>query len=226
MYPIDYKWIKKHPNKVDWNDVCMFGSLKLKWIENFEHFVNWNTVCTFQHLNENFIRKWYYRVNWDLIVIHQKLNDSFIDECHAIWNTDNWKNISRYQRLSSSFIDKYSTHLNWSELSLNPYLPSEIVVKYKNKIDWKMLILNVKVWKRFIKSDYNLLKCADEITIQCCTSSSNTSQLKKCFSRLIEINRKLIKIQNAWRICVSNPSFLICKKRLIREFNELNDLIH
>ncbi len=28
------------------------------------------------------------------------------------------------------------------------------------------------------------------------------------------------RIQRKWKICISNPSYKICKKRLMREFNE------
>ena len=31
----------------------------------------------------------------------------------------------------------------------------------------------------------------------------------------------IIKLQRQWRICISNPSFVMCKNRLIHEFNDL-----
>lgn len=36
-------------------------------------------------------------------------------------------------------------------------------------------------------------------------------------------NRRCIhRIQAAWRLCISNPEYKICRKRLLEEFNSLN----
>ena len=32
---------------------------------------------------------------------------------------------------------------------------------------------------------------------------------------------KIQKVQRAWRECISNPKYMICRRRLLREFEEL-----
>lgn len=44
-------------------------------------------------------------------------------------------------------------------------------------------------------------------------------------TKIIDSNKYASIIKRQWHICNNNPQYLVCKKRLLREFNELSELI-
>jgi hypothetical protein len=42
------------------------------------------------------------------------------------------------------------------------------------------------------------------------------------YDTLVKINIAALKIQNQWRKCISNPDYVLCRKRLLTEYKTMN----
>lgn len=51
-------------------------------------------------------------------------------------------------------------------------------------------------------------------------TQSATKAMVLCY-RLLEVEPVVTRIQRAWRRCVSDPAYKVCRDRLMREYNEL-----
>lgn len=215
---MDINWLLHHPDKVDWDDVCVHCILDEHLIELCKNYVNWDYVSQYQNLSESFIRNNFIYLNWSLILKFQNLSISFLDLCDNAWNSSDWFSIAKYQHLNESFIikhfDKFSHHecwnmickrqnlsetflinhhhlLIWTSISHRQFLSPEFVIRFKDHIDWCAFVSNKKSWDRFVSHPSHIINCFKEFFFLKNNYSSNF------FTRNSQLFNRT-KIDNVW----------------------------
>jgi len=114
-----------------------------------------------------------------------------------------WSNISKNPSITldiiqSNLVGPSETHMlwlwNWYEISMNPNITWDII-KENPSMPWKLKLI-----------------------------SKNPMIYELSTKKKIEIAREYFaqkRITRYWRECISNPAYLVCKRRLIREFAQL-----
>lgn len=239
---IDLKWIDKHPDKVDWTDICVHVKLNNKFIRKYKDWIDWKEVCMHQCLNSKTLYECQQYVYWDIVSIFQKIKQSFISE-HAHFfsdelfelylprfqNLDDYFILNNIDRLDMSIVLKYQclssttitylidhlTILNVAILSQYQYISPDLACSLKHKLNWNSLLIN----KHSCMDDMHychIIECLYYINQIHYIPNYSTLCIK-----LHEVNNAANKIQFYWKHSISNPSFKICRQRLHREFNEL-----
>lgn len=205
---VDIKWITKNPNKVDWIDVCLYGKLNNAFIDTHYEYVNWEIVSQTQCLKEWLIIKYKDRVNWS--------------------------KISKFQSLSEEFIEKYSKNVRWSYISEYQTLTPDFIDRNLSSIDFFALVQNDNTWNSVFSDPMNIIKYANRITILNCAYEKRyrtknklkylrgNIKVKSLWTILLNMSNVHAKrIQIAWRRCITDPNYKLCKKRLRMEFESL-----
>ena len=234
------KFIAKHANYVQWDRVSQFQKLSESFIQKHYHLVNWNLIVIYQHLSVEFLDELNFiwnSSNWNNISSCQILTEEFITKyCNKL----NWNNISQYQSLSESFLIQNENNIDWNFISEFQNLSPPFVLKYvlNDKIKLHILINNRQSWNNLFNDVINIVKLANHITVLNCFYDSplkkadgykkqqNIIVIKQLFNKLVSVNSSVIRIQQQWLQCYYNPQFLTCRKRLTREFEELNYFIN
>lgn len=134
---------------------------------------------------------------------------------------------------------------NWSGLNLTPaiFLDNKDVIdnlfykwdETRDSIRTGCLLLEYKNYKKhlinFIVNNIYIIS-QEKTTIKNQITYLNTIKypaqriytrvLKRLFKKHYK-DKKASVIQKAWKICISDPNYLICKNRLLNEFNLLNE---
>lgn len=234
------RFIEKHIDYVNWNSVSQFQKLSESFIEKHYHLVNWNLIVIYQTLSVEFLDKVNFiwnTSNWNNISRCQNLTEDFITKYS---DKVDWNYISQCQLLSDSFIIANQNNVNWNLITEFQNLSPSLMLKFiqNDKIKLHILINNQYSWNKLFEDVTNIVTLADHITVlNCCYDSlylknisryekqQNEIRIKKLYNKLLCINSSIICIQQQWLQCYYNPQFLICRKRLTREFQAMNNLL-
>jgi hypothetical protein len=141
-----------------------------------------------------------FRKRFDLV--HDEITDGDIAR---------FKSLKIYQWLLNDVIVKYHFLLSQDEISaLSSSLEDTIMVSISAVSNFSYIISNKEMYNIFISG----------------VISSLVSRFDTYSIQLQSIKRKFfasVMIQRQWRECNSNPSYMICQKRLLREITELVD---
>jgi hypothetical protein len=219
----DFEIIKNNP-RLPWDLDSVSYNKKVTWsiiINNLEYPWNWNVLSNNKNISWTLLQTYPIlnnKLNWFIIYSNPYQVDIAIIENNPgkPWN---WNNLSYHPNLKVDFIDKYKNeNWNWDAIALNNsncitadfilnnfdkfninklhrnyYLTLEIIDKYKDKPwDWDNLSYNFKIYN--IESEFN----------------------KKAREHMAAY-----KILYTWLRSYYNPNYLICKKRLYKEYLEL-----
>lgn len=82
-----------------------------------------------------------------------------------------------------------------------------------------------KHWMRYWFKDHIVhvvsgFKISTDANFRCHYMDDYQSLVKLCRALLLMLKSKCKIIQRAWRNCISNPEFKICRKRLLMEYND------
>lgn len=93
------KFIDKHLNEIDWDDMSTNFTLSEKYVRKYFDYFRVNSLCKFYKFSEEFIREYRDCLDWANISQYQILNQNFIKEMkHYVlipFLKDNW-NINQY----------------------------------------------------------------------------------------------------------------------------------
>lgn len=215
---------------LDWNTVSMVVKLSIDILTDLFHFFRWEFVACnkfltedivshfdymwsdadwifqiseFVQLSEIFMRKYAMFLDWKRLCSHQLMSESFIVEFEHLIN---WKIVSNKQKLSTHFISIYYASIDFLALICNT--SSHLNIDYTNPY-----IIHIKLEiDKYFKSDGRCFP-----SYYCIYNSFMSLIIRKIDQHITKISI----IQKYWRICISNPSYDICKKRLYREFTDL-----
>ena len=116
----------------------------------------------------------------------------------------NWETLSKNESITSKLVLITSDKpWNWSYLSKNSRITHELILKTRDKPwDWNALSENSIITDEFVITNLQL--------------SWPEKRIIETFTRW----RSARKISFAWKRAVSNPEYEVCKKRLLREYEE------
>jgi len=149
--------------------------------------------------------KTYHKIPWSVII---KIKD-------ANWN---WYLFSERNDLNIKVIELYpEKDWNWEKISRNKNITWDFVVKNKDfPWNYRSLSENLNITHDILYND--LFYKRDLINFQ---RNPNFLLSDKDLIQIIKKNHAICVIQRAWRICNSNPEYLICKKRLLKDYYSL-----
>ena len=107
---------------------------------------------------------------------------------------------------------------------MNQTLNSKFIYENASRLHWNLLPNNIKTWRLLSKDPLTIIKCSLYIK----NMKDDKRQNSKRIAKMKELSIKLVYgvkiIQRQWKRCIANPEYYLCKRRLYREFEELNDL--
>lgn len=245
---IDYKWIKRYPNRVDWTDISINAKLKNKFIRQYKDYVNWLEIGIHQRLNYETLSECGHYLDWNVIVMFQIIPEDLLIQYRDRMTEECWRiYVPRFQKLSTDFIQTYLESfevyylIKYQKLSKKQLIwccqlnMGQCVSKYHrlkptmiceliSELDWKLLIRNPHI-------DANKFKDHEIITIKPYLNRMFKYEVMRrgrcselvwtLVHRLWRLERFAKTIQNYWRRAISDPNYIVCKRRLRREFNDL-----
>ena len=156
----------------------------------------------------------------------------------------NWKSLSENQSITFQYVLDYPDKpWDWFELSCNKNITFQNVLDYPDKPwDWSGLSYNKNI--TFQNILYHLEKPWDWLALSSNTNITfqnvldhpdkpwnslyickNNHIFKVDEAEIIEFAKRILKInkiKRQWFDTITNPEYLLCKKRLLKEFDLLN----
>jgi hypothetical protein len=156
------------------------------------------------------------KIDWCGLSINPNITwDSVQSNPYKPWN---WYGLSINPNITWDIVnDNPDKAWNWYGLSKNPNITWDIVIDNPDKAwDWGELSMNPNITWDVLKD--NLDKPWKWLNVW---SNPNILMTDK---ELCEIVKRVVKakvIQRYWRTCITNPSYLVCKKRLLYEHGNM-----
>jgi hypothetical protein len=241
--PWDWYALSRHPN-MTWDIVQTNNELPWSKIA-----LSANPNITLDIIKDNFHVDWYYEhfimnvnLTYDIVKnnpglpfnAYRILNTHYLQSCpwyinvtDLTWDTSNYKMCK-------------SLYLRFC-IFLNPNTTWDIVINNPNKPwDYSELSMNQNITWDIVKAsqdkswNYSLLSLNQNITWDIVIDNPNTKwnwvnlSSNPSIFKLTDQDVKFIStvryIQDMWRNALYNPKYTICRKRIMREFNELGDI--
>ena len=150
--------------------------------------------------------------------IRSEINKHIIERLNqkdVIWD---WSGLSRNPVITWEIVISFPDKpWNWCELSRNSNITSDIVIALPDKPwDWYGISKNVNIVWDIVQTNpdkpWNWLRL-----------STNRHMLlsSKDLCNIIKRHRAAKVVQKKWRHVVTNPSYTVCKRRLLREFYDM-----
>lgn len=241
---IDYNWINRYPNKVDWTDVSIYGKLKNKFIRKYKDYVNWLEIGIHQKLSYETLLECGQYLDWNVMIMFQNIPEELLIHYQDMMTEECWTYyVPRFQKLSTNFIQKYFTRFNviflikyqklseqqlryclrlnlGSVISKYQKLKPRMICNLKDELDWTLLSVNPNINpNKFEDHDIITIKPYIDETFKMIDRSSEIILMLKI--RLFRIENVAKKIQKHWKHSITAPDYELCKQRLKREFTEL-----
>jgi hypothetical protein len=198
---ITWKIIEDNPDKPwDWNGFSKNPNITLKIIKDNPD------KPLYLHYTRNANRELHWNLS-TISIIWNFIKKSEFWNWHRIWNflksyhykPLNWHNLSKHPQITFDIILNNSHKpWNWNGISQNPNITLQNIKDNSDKPwDWFYLSMNPNLFK-FVQND----KSTDLIT--------------KWYAANV--------IKRRWFRCITDPAYVICRKRLICEFDKINKI--
>jgi len=134
-----------------------------------------------------------------------------------------WFHLSQNPNIKWDFVKNHpDIHWNWFNLSENPIITWDIVKKNLDKPwSWYYLSCNPNITWDIVKNNpdkpWNWNALFRNSSFLCCEQEICNVFIK---------HRMTMRIQYVFLKHYYNPAFEMCRKRLLKEFNEMNDEIY
>jgi len=201
--------IRENPN-LNWDWSIFFENHSKEALNNF--FTNINDF------SEEIIKKISYKIYFNH-KIYDKIPWNFImknPDRRWSWNYFSFRKDLSLECLVNNFD---SVDWNWKTLSKNPRITWEFVQSHKNyPWDFEYLSNNSNI-------SYNIINKNpfDGWNLNAFQSNPNFLLSDEDLSEIIKKHHKICVIQRAWRKCISDPEYNVCRRRLKTECDELKN---
>lgn len=158
---LDYNFLNKHNDDLDWDYVSIYQMLNNQIYKKFINKLNWQYISKHQELNIDLIRQYQHLLYWPNIFRYQKLNMKYILEFkrYLDQDIDNYKIISKFQQLDLEFIEENIDKLDLNIISKYQKIDNiEFIEKYKDKLNLLDIFKNKNnnINDNYIKENTNI----------------------------------------------------------------------
>lgn len=223
-------FLLKFNNYIHWDIVSINLCLSVEIISELFYFLIWDLLPVNKHFTEKIASAFNYMWtdhDWIFqISQYVKLSENFMRNYK---NDLDWNRLSAHQIMSESFIIEFEHLINWDIISNKQTLSTNFISIYKDKINWIALVCNAKSRHNIDYTNIYVTAIEHEITKYLDSNgfayplqySIYRSYMTLIIKKINKFKQKIITIQKQWRHCVSNPSYVVCQRRLYREFTDL-----
>ena len=173
---MNIKFIEKHINEIDFEDLGRNKHLNDDIINHFEERFDWDLLSLVYTFSDNMIMKYHKRLNMKLISIEnlsietierfkEEINWTYLLLSQNITKKNvlkiinhykdseyiNWETLSNNKMMNGTFLNKFKNYLNWTKISKWFNFSKSQLKRFKNRINWETFSNNNS---KFILNDY------------------------------------------------------------------------
>lgn len=201
--------------------------------------VSFNPNITWKIVQDNFDKEWF----WKALSQNPNITGNDIqDYLHLNWN---WTKLSRFSGVDLDFkiqnnqcpwcfypfnqkLDKYMwekivTNPNivweWSKISQDPFITWDTIEKNQDfNWDWSAVSLNPNINLNIVENNLNYPWDKKNLL-----SNSMNNYKNEWINQKRQEIISAFRIQRIWRNCISNPKYLLAKKKINKMFQEIDN---